>query len=228
MLVVEWVEKDWSCCHYIDLFAASLSRWWDRRLGEEFDRLLAKALSDDEERNSTTHLWFDFHGETRREGFQRLAFLLDMVHDGSFLRTGSGLITRLQHGLVRTNCMDCLDRTNVVQSLFAKRALHSQLNALQLNENTTADNSELQLRHNSRQKVGGLDEAHAIKDEVKSPMDDFSNPKLENAFRNAWSSNGNEVCTGIFFFLLMLFAYDLQLYDDYMLVNLIALYSIFS
>lgn len=34
---------------------------------------------------------------------------------------------KLQKSIVRTNCMDCLDRTNVVQSILAKRALMLQL-----------------------------------------------------------------------------------------------------
>jgi hypothetical protein len=32
-----------------------------------------------------------------------------------------------QSGVLRTNCMDCLDRTNVVQSACGRRALESQL-----------------------------------------------------------------------------------------------------
>jgi hypothetical protein len=34
---------------------------------------------------------------------------------------------RKQHGVFRTNCMDCLDRTNVVQSVIARRVLVAQL-----------------------------------------------------------------------------------------------------
>lgn len=32
-----------------------------------------------------------------------------------------------QEGVFRTNCMDCLDRTNVVQSVLARNVLLSQL-----------------------------------------------------------------------------------------------------
>ena len=32
--------------------------------------------------------------------------------------------------MFRTNCMDCLDRTNVVQSVIARNILHKQLNVL--------------------------------------------------------------------------------------------------
>lgn len=35
-----------------------------------------------------------------------------------------------QKGVVRSNCMDCLDRTNVVQSVFARNILHDMLSKL--------------------------------------------------------------------------------------------------
>ncbi len=42
------------------------------------------------------------------------------------MRSGDSTVT-LQQGVFRTNCIDCLDRTNVVQSMLAKKSLHSQL-----------------------------------------------------------------------------------------------------
>lgn len=41
-------------------------------------------------------------------------------------------VLRRQQGCFRTNCMDCLDRTNVVQNLFAEQALENQLKDLGL------------------------------------------------------------------------------------------------
>ena len=38
----------------------------------------------------------------------------------------------LQQGVLRTNCVDCLDRTNAAQFAIAKRALGHQLQALGL------------------------------------------------------------------------------------------------
>lgn len=35
-----------------------------------------------------------------------------------------------QRGVFRVNCIDCLDRTNVVQSAFAREVLNTQLEAL--------------------------------------------------------------------------------------------------
>lgn len=41
-----------------------------------------------------------------------------------FYHAGPGGETlSVQDGVVRTNCMDCLDRTNVVQSLLARRSM---------------------------------------------------------------------------------------------------------
>lgn len=39
----------------------------------------------------------------------------------------NGKVQEAQTGILRTNCMDCLDRTNVVQSATAQRALEQQL-----------------------------------------------------------------------------------------------------
>ena len=44
-----------------------------------------------------------------------------------FAKSKTGGIQCQQTGVFRTNCVDCLDRTNVVQSLFAKRILEKQL-----------------------------------------------------------------------------------------------------
>lgn len=45
------------------------------------------------------------------------------LQEGGFFSTKM----RKQTHVMRVNCMDCLDRTNVVQSVFAKRVLHEML-----------------------------------------------------------------------------------------------------
>ena len=52
-----------------------------------------------------------------------------------------------QTGVFRTNCIDCLDRTNVVQTLFAKQILEQQLRHYKIiNYNETIDSYQ-QLNH---------------------------------------------------------------------------------
>lgn len=42
----------------------------------------------------------------------------------------SGTVVCVQQGVFRTNCIDCLDRTNVVQSMLAQNSLEKQLQVI--------------------------------------------------------------------------------------------------
>ncbi|KAI1350899.1 SacI homology domain-containing protein [Xylaria sp. FL0043] len=75
--------------------------------------------------------WFDFHSACRGMKFENVSQLLDTL-GGKIEETGStveleGQVRRKQTGVLRTNCMDCLDRTNVCQSSFGKFMLDLQL-----------------------------------------------------------------------------------------------------
>lgn len=72
---------------------------------------------------------FDFHAECRKMRWDRLHILIDrLAHEqdefGVFHLRRDGSLASSQDGVFRTNCMDCLDRTNVVQSMLAKRSLN--------------------------------------------------------------------------------------------------------
>ncbi|KAI0455026.1 SacI homology domain-containing protein [Xylaria acuta] len=75
--------------------------------------------------------WFDFHSACRGMKFENVSQLLDTLGD-KIEKTGSSVefnngVERKQNGVLRTNCMDCLDRTNVCQSSFGKFMLDLQL-----------------------------------------------------------------------------------------------------
>jgi hypothetical protein len=63
-----------------------------------------------------------------------------MISTG-FFRNGDGryVKTRMQNGVARTNCIDCLDRTNAAQFVIGKRALGYQLHALGVISDTSID-----------------------------------------------------------------------------------------
>jgi len=65
---------------------------------------------------------------------------------------------------MRTNCMDCLDRTNVVQGVFSRKIAHEQLFKLGVSE-----------------KPSG------------APFEVFKLNELENAFRNIWTDNADAI-----------------------------------
>ncbi|KAJ4476661.1 SacI homology domain-containing protein [Lentinula aciculospora] len=77
--------------------------------------------------------YFDFHTECKNMRWDRISLLvdklqLDLQKQGYFhIDSSDPKSNKLQNGTVRTNCMDNLDRTNVVQATLAKYALNRQL-----------------------------------------------------------------------------------------------------
>lgn len=75
--------------------------------------------------------WFDFHHICRGMKFENVSLLMESLGHkldafGDTVEV-DGKLVKKQNGVVRTNCMDCLDRTNVVQSACGRRALELQL-----------------------------------------------------------------------------------------------------
>jgi hypothetical protein len=81
------------------------------------------------------YIYFDFHHECRGLKWHRALLLLDKLGDGlleqKYFHSIEGGVTSTvqsyQQSVVRTNCMDCLDRTNVVQSMLARWTLNKQM-----------------------------------------------------------------------------------------------------
>jgi hypothetical protein len=71
----------------------------------------------------------------------------DLNKFGIYVRDKEGQVSMRQAGVFRTNCLDCLDRTNVTQSAIARRAFINALQALHIfPSNQTYDNFELSTR----------------------------------------------------------------------------------
>ncbi|KDO22358.1 hypothetical protein SPRG_11310 [Saprolegnia parasitica CBS 223.65] len=75
-----------------------------------------------------TYVWFDFHHECRKMQWGNLSKLMDQVNDcfskyDWFEADRDGRVLKKQKGVFRVNCMDNLDRTNVVMSLIGRRAM---------------------------------------------------------------------------------------------------------
>ncbi|KAH9818855.1 SacI homology domain-containing protein [Melampsora americana] len=80
------------------------------------------------------YTYFDFHHECKGLRFDRVQLLIDRLQDelvqqGYYYLDESSSPSPLkeQTSVVRSNCMDCLDRTGVVQSALAKWVLTAQL-----------------------------------------------------------------------------------------------------
>lgn len=86
---------------------------------------------------------------------------------------GSGKVLEEQKGIVRTNCLDCLDRTNVTQTMIAKRILETILDRIK----------EL------NRKIGGS--------QVDTNMYGFDNINNDgfifDVMKNMWAENGDMI-----------------------------------
>ncbi|CCA69257.1 related to SAC1-recessive suppressor of secretory defect [Serendipita indica DSM 11827] len=86
---------------------------------------------------------WDFHRECRGMRYENISKLIHKLErtfeqQGFYWTSGSTILAR-QKGVFRVNCIDCLDRTNVVQSAFARHVLATQLEAVAiLHESGTA------------------------------------------------------------------------------------------
>ncbi|KAL1288769.1 hypothetical protein HN51_057239 [Arachis hypogaea] len=100
------------------------------RLYEKFSTTAQQVAGDD-----VRYIHFDFHGTCGHIHFDRLSILYDQISDflernGYLLLNEKGEKMKEQLGVVRTNCVDCLDRTNVTQSMIGRNMLEYQLRRL--------------------------------------------------------------------------------------------------
>lgn len=100
------------------------------RLCEKYASAVQNILSDD-----MRYVHFDFHRICGHVHFERLSMLYDQIVDfliknRYFLINDKGEKVEAQTGIVRTNCIDCLDRTNVTQSMIGRKMLEFQLQRL--------------------------------------------------------------------------------------------------
>ncbi|GJN93420.1 hypothetical protein Rhopal_006475-T1 [Rhodotorula paludigena] len=117
---------------YGDQYLVNLvnSHGYEKPVKEAYERAL------DAMANPRVHYtYFDFHKECKGLRFDRVGVLIDGLHEeleqqGYFFHDTTQSPSqpqRKQTSVVRTNCMDCLDRTNVVQSALGKWVLNNQL-----------------------------------------------------------------------------------------------------
>ncbi|XP_052191197.1 phosphoinositide phosphatase SAC7-like [Diospyros lotus] len=97
------------------------------RLNEKFANAMQHIVGDD-----VRYLHFDFHRICGHIHFENLSILYEQIEDfliknRYLLLNEKGEKVEEQLGAVRTNCIDCLDRTNVTQSMIGRKMLEFQL-----------------------------------------------------------------------------------------------------
>ncbi|KAM8924171.1 phosphatidylinositide phosphatase SAC2 isoform 2-T2 [Pelodytes ibericus] len=84
--------------------------------------------------SSLTYVTFDFHEHCRGMKFENVQTLTDAISDiivdMKWCWVDQAGVICKQEGIFRVNCMDCLDRTNVVQAAIARAVMELQLKKL--------------------------------------------------------------------------------------------------
>jgi len=107
----------------------------------------------------------------------------DVLSTTGFFHNGPDQLISLQRGICRTNCVDCLDRTNACQFIIAKRALGMQLYTLgiidraDLAYDTDAINLLMEMFHDHGDTIalqyGGSHLVNTMEVNPKPPSFDF-------------------------------------------------------
>jgi hypothetical protein len=100
-------------------------------VGNEYEKKMERLNTSASAEKTIGFEWFDFHAMCRGMKFENVSLLMDTLGDkldafGETVEVDGQFLSK-QRGVLRTNCMDCLDRTNVVQSACGRRFLESQL-----------------------------------------------------------------------------------------------------
>jgi len=95
---------------------------------------------------------YDFHTETKGMKYENISSLIESMErtfeTQGYFWVSDNLVFSQQKGAYRVNCIDCLDRTNVVQSAFARYVLNKQLGAVALLNPTNAGRTDADLAFN--------------------------------------------------------------------------------
>lgn len=98
----------------------------EKLIGDTYAKHVLKYNND-----RIVYITFDFHDYCRGMRFENVSALVEALAPeagamGFHWRDQRGVICN-QKSVFRVNCMDCLDRTNVVQTALGKAVLESQL-----------------------------------------------------------------------------------------------------
>ena len=147
---------------------------------EGYEKLVEKIHDDKNLKLSgdVKYIYFDFHKECGKMKWDNVNNLLKTLQNLEYQNKDSFFeynlatktVLRLQQNIVRSNCMDCLDRTNVVQSVLAGWQLQKQFCDL------------------------GILPPAVSKDGINNfPMNWKQDKELLSDFQNLWADNANYV-----------------------------------
>lgn len=142
------ITSTYGVCHIVDLLSKTKSA--EVQISQRYQQLYSRCNKKEE----IDYTAFDFHHETKiAGGFAGATKILSPLHDSLQLfgwftyDTNTDEVVTRQDGVFRVNCLDCLDRTNLIEQVICRNVLENILSNQGLN-NQAAWEVVLQ-RHNT-------------------------------------------------------------------------------
>ncbi|KAI5949374.1 INP53 [Candida jiufengensis] len=120
------LNESYGVCHIVDLLSKTKSA--EVQVSNRYKQLYNHC----DRKNEIDYTAFDFHAETKQAGgfagaTKLLPFLYDSMQQFGFFSydlKNEEVITR-QDGVFRVNCLDCLDRTNLIEQVISRTVLEN-------------------------------------------------------------------------------------------------------
>lgn len=115
--------QKYGVCHIVNLL--SKTKPAEVALLSQYKQLFSNSDHTDE----ISYSEFDFHHETKQSGFAGASKILPLLHDSLeqfgwlYYDTSQDEIITRQDGVFRVNCLDCLDRTNLIQQVVCQNVM---------------------------------------------------------------------------------------------------------
>ena len=138
----------------------------------EFEKQI-KLIQDN---NNLRYTFFDMQNECQKDNYSRIDILMNniipILEIFNFFskNLGTNEIYCIQKGTTRTNCLDCLDRTNVIQTRISWLVLQNMFKFLKL------DNESLNNIFNTKENFFTM-----------------GNNQFKENFKNLWAENGDRL-----------------------------------
>ncbi|MCQ2819356.1 MAG: hypothetical protein MJ252_19000 [archaeon] len=185
---IEKVFENYGDCVIVNLID---KKKYQQIIGEHYQQIVGDYKKENPTvKNNVDIAWFDFHSECKKMKYHNLSKLLKyasinkavnsfdytemnvsnlreikqnehrniLLHDSEKTK-----FNKIQKGVFRTNCVDSLDRTNVVQTVFGRYFLHKIFKDIQFINNFNGE-----------------------------PFEEFK-PSFEKDFKNMWADNGDAI-----------------------------------
>lgn len=113
------ISRKYGVCHIVNLLSKTKTQ------EVEVLRRYEDLLRNSDHRESLSYSAFDFHAETKQMGFAGASKILPQLYEsletfGWFnYDVDQGEVVTRQDGVFRVNCLDCLDRTNLIEQVIS-------------------------------------------------------------------------------------------------------------